>query len=153
MTSNEKYSPCMIYIDKEGHWFHKGVEMIHRDFIHLFYSNMTLKPDGKYIITWNDQKCYVEVEDTAFVVRKVIFRQGDKKASSSFELFLSDDSNEDLQPETIFMGDKNVLYCKVKKGTFPARFDRAAYYQLAENILEEDDQYYLLVNGKKHLIC
>ncbi len=151
MSSNEEYSPCLIYIDKEARWFHKGVEMIHRDFIHLFYHNMTLKPDGQYIIAWNNQKCYVEVEDTAFVVRKVIFRQ--VKTSSRFELFLSDDSNEDLQPETIFMGDKNVLYCKVKEGTFPARFDRAAYYQLAENILEEDDQYYLPINGKKHLIC
>ena len=47
------------------------------------------------------------------------------------------------------MGQDNVLYCKVKSPAFPARFNRAAYYQLAEYIEEEGETYYLPLNGKK----
>jgi hypothetical protein len=91
----------------------------------------------------------VEVEDTPFVVRRTTFEPGSKD-DSRFILFLSDDSQEDLSPETLFIGDSHVLYCKVKNRTFPARFDRPAYYQLAEHIEEENNLYFLPLNGKNY---
>lgn len=141
--------PCLIYIDKQGRWFHKGLEMIHREFIRLFYQHMEVDSQGRYVINWRGDKCYVEVEDTPFVVRRTTFEQGDKD-SSRFILFLSDDSQEDLSPETLFIGDSHVLYCKVKNRTFPARFDRSAYYQLAEYVEEENNMYFLPLNGKSY---
>jgi hypothetical protein len=143
--------PCLIYIDKEGRWFHKGVEMIHREFIRLFYEHMEIDSRGRYIINWGGDRCYVEVEDTPFVVRRTKFKRGDQD-NSRFILFLCDDSQEDLSPETLFIGDSNVLYCRVKNRTFPARFDRPAYYQLAEYIQEEDNTYFLPLNGKNFRI-
>lgn len=70
MTKLEKNDlpPCLIFIDREGRWFHKGGEMIRRNIIDLFYQNMELDSKGRYVITWNNQRCYVEVKDTAFVV-------------------------------------------------------------------------------------
>ena len=67
-------------------------------------------------------------------------------------IFLSDDSQEELSPETLHVGSENILYCRVKQGVFPARFTRAAYYQLAEFIIEGDGGFYLPLKGEKHLI-
>jgi hypothetical protein len=106
---------------------------------------------GRYVINWRGDRCYVEVEDTPFVVRRTIFTQGDK-GNSRFVLFLSDDTQEDLSPETLFIGDAHVLYCRVKDRTFPARFDRPAYYQLAEYIEEENNMYFLPLNGENYLL-
>ena len=144
--------PCLITIDKEGKWFHKGMEMVHREFIRLFYQNMELDEQGYYIISLGGDRCYVEVEDTAFVVWRVVFDEKNESNESKFILSLSDDSCEDLSPETLSIGDENVLYCKVKNQVFPARFCRAAYYQVAEYIEEEEGTYYLPLNGERYIL-
>ena len=72
--------PCLIFIDKEGHWHHEGVEMIRRDFIRLFYENMEMDSLGRYVINWGGKRCYVEVEDTAFVVRNIEYQDATRDA-------------------------------------------------------------------------
>ena len=150
---NEKnLPPCLIFIDKEGRWYHKGAEMIHRDFIQLFYQNMEYDSTGRYVINWKGERCYVEVEDTAFVVRRALYQEGDQDQNSRIILYLSDDTKEELTPETIYTGNNNVLYCRVKECAFPARFNRASYYQLAQYIEEEGGAYYLSLNGDKYKV-
>jgi uncharacterized protein len=140
--------PCFIFIDSEGRWFHKGAEMIHREIIRFFYDHMELDRSGRYMIRWGEERCFLEVQDTALVVRKVAFHE--EGGIQEFRLFLSDDTHEALIPETLFTGEKNVLYCKVKNGKFPARFHRPAYYQLADFVEEHDGRFYLPLNGRKH---
>jgi hypothetical protein len=142
--------PCLIFIDKDGKWFHKGAEMIHREFIRLFYRNMVIDSQGRYIINWQDEHCYVEVEDTAYIVKRAEFN--DHAEHSRFVLYLSDDSKEDLFPDTLYTGKSNVLYCRVKDRAFPARFNRAAYYQLAEYLEEKDGDFFLSLDGEKYII-
>ncbi len=144
--------PCMIYIDKEGRWFHKGAEMIHREIIRSFYQNMELDSQGRYIINWQGERCYVDVEETPFIVKRVAGQDSGRAGVSRVILYLSDDEKEDLVPETLSFGEDNVPYCRVKGGIFPARFSRAAYYQLAEFIKEEEGGYYLSLNEKKYRI-
>jgi hypothetical protein len=144
--------PCLIFIDKEGRWFHKGAEMVHREFIQLFYENMELDDVGRYIITIGNDRCYVEVEDTPFVIRQVRFEEGEQEGLSRCMLYLSDDTWEMLRPDSLFIGPENVLYTRVKEGAFPARFLRPAYYQLAQNIEEEDGTYVLPLNDGKYVI-
>ncbi|MCD4717901.1 MAG: DUF1285 domain-containing protein [Desulfobacterales bacterium] len=144
--------PCMIFIDKEGRWYHKGAEMIRRDFVQLFYKNMELDSEGRYVINWNGERFRVDVEDTAFVVRRVVYEDGERTGNARFVLSLSDDTEEDLMPDTLCVGKDNVLYCRVKNRMFPARFNRAAYYQLAEHIEEENVSCYLPLNGNKYNI-
>ena len=143
----------MIFIDKEGHWYHEGVEMIHRDFIRLFYRNMELDSEGRYVINWRGERCWVDVEDTAFVIRRVVYQNDERTGNGRFLMNLSDDTEEALVPDTLRVGKENVLYCKVKNRIFPARFMRAAYYQLAEYIEEENGSYYLSLNGQKYTIA
>lgn len=146
-------APCLIHIDKEGRWFHKGVEMIRREFVRSFYQQMELDAVGQYIIYWGGKRCYVDVADTAFVVRRVSYLNEETGKGSGFVLNLSDDTEEELRPDTLYMGEANVLYCRVKDGIFPARFNRAAYYQLAAHIEAAGGDYVLPVNGRKFKIA
>ena len=155
MSEREKNDlpPCLIHIDKEGQWYHKGVEMIRRDFIRLFYENMKMDSQGRYIINWGGKNCYVDVEDTAYVVRNITYQDATRGNDARVILFLSDDSEEDLAPETLYVGEDNVLYCTIKNDGFPARFSRAAYYRLATHIKEKNNCFYLPLNGKQYRIA
>lgn len=144
--------PCQIYIDKDGAWYHNGAEMIHREFIRLFYENMELDSEGRYLINMSGKRCYLEVEDTAFVIRSVTRKEAGAGRKDCFMLHLSDETQEKLSPGTLCVGRGNVLYCKVKNGAFPARFNRAAYYQLAQQIEEENGAFYLPLNDMKYPI-
>jgi hypothetical protein len=142
--------PCSIYIDKEGRWFHKGVEMVHRDFIRLFYQHMEMDSLGRYVIDLGGDRCYLEVADTAFVIWRTVYR--DDPDQPRFILYLSDDSQEDLAPDSLYVGKDNVLYCEIKNRSFPARFTRPAYYQITQYIEEEDNKYFLPLHGRKYFI-
>ncbi|HKI48943.1 MAG TPA: hypothetical protein VKA69_06430 [Desulfobacteria bacterium] len=145
-------APCLIHIDVDGRWFHKGVEMVRRDFVQAFFRQMELDHAGRYIIFWGGKLCYVDVEDTAFVVRGVSHLTEKGHNGAEFKISLSDDTEEELMPDTLYLGKENVLYCKVKKGAFPARFNRAAYYQLAAHVEADGEAYVLPANGKKFKI-
>ena len=148
----EGIAPCLIHIDKEGRWFHKGVEMVRREFVQAFYQKMELDDAGRYVIFWGGEHCYVDVEDTAFVVKRTTYPREESGKRAGFMVSLSDDTEEELIPDTLYLGEENVLYCRVKKGAFPARFNRAAYYQLAAHIEEEGEGFVLPINGKKFKI-
>ena len=144
--------PCMIYINKEGKWFHKGNEMIHRTIINELYSNLTIDSNGEYLIVRGSEKCFVEVEDTPFIITGVDF--DDTKGTGNEEIILSliDDTRENLDPATLSVGDLNILYCRIKNNSFRARFSRASYYQIASRIKEEGGRYYLPFNNMKYYI-
>ena len=147
--------PCQIFIDNEGYWYHKSAQMIHREIISLFYKNMTRLSDGTYVIEWNGQRCFVDVEDTAFVVWSLTFHENGASGRPGFVMGLSDETSEYLNPETLYIGEENVLYCRVKGGSgreFPARFNRASYYQLAEYIEEEGGEFFITVDGARYFI-
>ena len=149
----DRMPPCHIRIDKEGRWYHLGVEMVHQDFIKLFYRHMERDQSGRYIIDWAGDRCYVEVEDAPFVVQRADFKGSDQGDRSCFILYLNDDSREALSPESLYLGEKVVLYCMVKEGRFPARFNRPAYYQIGAYV-EEDTmgRFYLPLNGERYYI-
>ena len=142
--------PCYILVDREGKWFHKGAEMIRKEIIRFFCDHLEVDSLGRYVIQLGEERCYLDVEDTPFVVQRVQFKESE--GSERFLLSLSDDTREVLSPESLFVGGENVLYCKVKEGRFVARFHRPAYYQLAEFVEEEDGEFYLPLNGLRHLI-
>ncbi|MDY6878896.1 MAG: DUF1285 domain-containing protein [Thermodesulfobacteriota bacterium] len=151
-VSGSDIPPCLIFIAKDGRWYHKGAEMIHRDFIRLFYKNMKIDSTGQYVIDWNGTLCFVEVEDTAFVIWGIEYQEKTEEKGACFLIRLSDDTQEELAPETLSVAEDNVMYCMVKENSFPARFNRPAYYQLAEYIQQEKGVYYLPISGKKYPI-
>ncbi len=139
-------------IDKEGSWYYRGMEMTRRDIVRLFYGHLR-KSESGYSIEIGNQRCGVEVDDTAYVVRAIR-----ACSESGFEkgiyLILSDDSIEELDPATLRIGRDNVPYCAVKSGLHEARFLSSSYYRLAELIRHDPqrDEYFISVRGRSHYI-
>ncbi len=69
----------------------------------------------------------------------------------SVRIQLNDGSIEALNPQFLWIGEKNVPYTLVKDEKFHARFSRPAYYMLAEYIVsdEPDENFYLEINGDR----
>jgi hypothetical protein len=55
---------------------------------------------------------------------------------------------------SLYIGNDNVLYCRVKEGRFAARFSRKSYYQLAEFIeqSENGNNFFINLNGERYFI-
>jgi hypothetical protein len=158
---NRDIPVCDIRIDKEGIWYFRGAEMFRREIVNFFYENMRLDETGNYLIELqgdSGDRCYVEVEDTAFVVKSVYKKNVSDNGGEGIVLGLSDDTEEILDPATLKIGEENVLYCIINKSgnnrIFKARFSRAGYYQLAEHINYDDvnDAYFIELNDQRYFI-
>jgi hypothetical protein len=145
---------CDITIDKEGIWYYRGAHMFRKDLLCIFFENLKIDESGKYLIELGNELCYLDVEDTAFVVTAVNKKRQEKDVKDHIYILLTDDSLEKLDLNTLQVGKDNVLYCKVKCKKFMARFSRKSYYQLAEFIEQEEKGAGFFVNsdGKKHYI-
>jgi hypothetical protein len=125
--------------------------MFRRDFVNYFYQNLHLDEEGRYIIILPDDRCYVDVEDAAYIVRAVDYTKTEWSNGMGIDLLLCDETKEMLDPRTLWIGNDNVMYCRVRENRFKARFSRAAYYQLAEYIVTDEAQeiFYLKVGGQQ----
>jgi hypothetical protein len=140
--------PCLIHVDKDGQLWHLGAPMVHAGINQIIFDHAELDETGRYIVSFRGQRCFLTVEDTLFVVVRVDGPPPEAGAADRLALTLNDGSREDLDPATLDLSADNILRGRVKNGRFPARFQRAAYYQLAEYVVERDDRFVLPVQGK-----
>ncbi|MBI5968089.1 MAG: DUF1285 domain-containing protein, partial [Deltaproteobacteria bacterium] len=103
-----------LRIDKEGRWFFDNEEITHRKTYLLFSRNLTRDESGRFILRIGQEECFVEVEDAPFVVKTLQFIPADGGGLKSIWLILNDETRELLAPETLRIGSKNVLYCRVR---------------------------------------
>jgi uncharacterized protein len=143
-----------IRIDKEGVWYYQGAHMFRKEILCVFFEHLRIDECGKYLIELGPERCYVDVEDTAFVVVAVDKTKKPGDGLDQIEIILNDDSCEKLQIESLHISKDNVPYCRVKEEKFTARFTRTGYYQLAKFIeqSEKGHQYFINLNGKKYYI-
>lgn len=143
-----------IKIDKEGLWYYNGAHMFRKEIVNVFFQNLKVDACGKYLIELGSERCYLDVEDTAFVVVAVYKTKNPANGMEQIEILLTDDSCEILNMNSLQAGRDNVLYCRVKNGRFAARFSRKSYYQLAEFIeqSEHDARFYIYLNGVQYVI-
>jgi len=152
MTDNaQAIPPCQIFVSKEGKWYHEGAEIIHRPIFLWLIQSLEKTEDGLFIVHLNNQKCFLEVEDTPLVIQRVDLQPEGSGDGDQIRLVLNDESEENLDPETLKISPENILYTTVKKGQFPARFLRPAYYQIAGYMAEDENGgFVLLLNQKKY---
>ncbi len=154
MNSYNDIPPCNIRIDKEGVWYYKGAEMFRKDILSFFYQNLKRDKLGRYIIEFENDRCYLDVEDTPFVV-KAVYRSVSKTGNSeAIHILLNDQTVEKLDPGTLLIEKDNVLYCSVKDNKFHARFSRSSYYQIASYIEydSEKDDYFIPLDSRNYYI-
>ena len=105
----------------------------------------SLKKDelGYYLHIGRETK-RIEVEDTAYFIQRI---SGDP--SQALELFLSDETQEKLEPVTLRYRPGR-LTCRIKSGSEEAKFLRNAYFDLLKSLQEDSAGYFLeLSDGKK----
>lgn len=158
-SEDQGAAPYEIKIDKEGVWYYNGAEMFRKDILAVFFENLHRDESGRYYVQLGSDMSYLKVEDTPIVVKSVHeipdpdTPQGTPDdGRGEIGIFLSDSSLEKVDLASLRMGEGNVLYCSLKRG-FPARFTRAAWYQIAEKIqFDENEGYFIPSNGKKYFI-
>lgn len=130
-----------ISFRRDGRWY-SDEEPINNARIALLFSRcLRQTDDGRWQIAMADERAYVTVEDTPWVVTGV-----DRDPNGGFRLRLNDGSEEPLDPASLAVGAENVLYTRVKGG-HRVRFLRPAYYALAPAIEERDGRFVLLSDG------
>ncbi len=143
-----------LRFDKEGRWYHEGVEITHERTRKLFSRSLKKDSRGRYLIAIGKEWSYVEVEDTPFLVKSLDYNPSAESTDAYFEILLNDGSTEILDLNTLQVGEDNVPYCQVKKGEYRARFCRASYYELARYIEFDtsSEGYYILLNGERYYL-
>jgi len=143
-----------IRIDKEGVWYYKGAHMFRKEILSVFFEHLKIDECGKYLIELEEERYYLDVEDTAFVVAAVYKTKLLDNGRDQLDVLLNDDSCEKLEMKSLYVGEDNVLYCRVKEGRFTARFSRKSYYQLAEFIEKSEigNNFFINLNGEKYFI-
>jgi uncharacterized protein len=128
-----------LCLDREGRWFHEGVEITHERTRLLFLRSLRKSPDGFFHIQVGKEQARVEVEDAPFLVRSVTAQEDGQGGPHQYLLRLNDETDEWLDPRTLLIGSEHVLYCTVKEGTARARFLRPAYYQLSGHVRHDEE--------------
>ena len=136
-----------ISFRRDGRWYNHDEPINNARIAKLFSKCLRQTDDGRWQIAMADERAFVEIDDTPWVVTSVL---GD--AASGFTVRLNDDSEEPLDASSLTVGAANVLYARVKDGRHRARFLRPAYYQLAPAIAERDGRFVLATAGREHEI-
>jgi len=142
------------YIDSEGHLWHDGTEFYDPATLKMFMKGMADLPseEAKNAEKWRvfcmGEECRIAAEDVPYVIQKVTV------TPKSVRLTFPGGYEEDLDPATLFVGDRNVLYCRIRGGAFTARFNRTSYLNLAERIAFDPKTrgFYLTVDNHQYPI-
>ena len=101
MSAPEPLPPCMIFVGKEGQWFHEGAEISHRPIFLWLIQNLEKDEEGRYLVHLNNQQCVLEVEDTPLVILGVDRTQSGPEKKEGILLTLNDERQEVLDPQTL----------------------------------------------------
>jgi uncharacterized protein len=144
-----------IRIDRDGVWYYRNIEMTRKEIVQYFVQHLQRDSRGHYQIELGCEHCRIQVDDVPYIIRSVSSGFTGVDGRMCMIISLSDGSCEELNPETIRIGENNVPYCRVKRSGHEARFSRQAYYQLAENIEYDShqDRYFMTVDSRSYPIA
>ena len=117
-----------IRFGRDGRWYADDEVIANPRIAALFARHVERRPDGGYMLQIGDERAPIRVDDTPYVIT------GSTGHDGAIRIEINDGTCERLDPRTLAIGDGSVLYCRIKGGAEPARFLRAAYYQLADHI-------------------
>jgi hypothetical protein len=137
--------PGVFRIDRDGTWYHEGIEVTHPGVLRNLYANLRAEGEA-YHLQAGPLRVPVQVDDAPFVVVRVE-RSGDPVAATAH---LSDGTREPLELGTLTLTARDVPYCRVKNGRFRARLSVAAWLQIAPGVeLDPDTGEPTLVVGER----
>ena len=129
--------------DARGRWFNGHDRIEHPKLIRSFDGWIDRAEDGRFCLSNSINWAYVEIEGPPFFVRDV------RVSADGVELELSGDLGEPLDPATLRQGPEGALWCIVKEGRCPARFDNHAVSKMSDLVKEDDEGVYVEVGEAK----
>jgi hypothetical protein len=132
-----------IRVDADGHVWHEGERILHEGLAKglaawIDYDDAT----GRYVMRNSLDWCFVTVDHTPLVVRRVI------PHDDALQLELSDGSAEALRPDSLRVAPDGAVYTYVREASLLARFDRAAAFALLERAVPVDEGFALRVGDR-----
>jgi hypothetical protein len=137
-------------VDGEGRIFHDGSEVVDPLTLRFFLRAMTRTPEGRWLAVCQGERNWFEPEGTPFVIQRVrpVWREG---TLDGLDLVMAGEHQERLDPETL-ESERGRLYCRVRRGGFPARFGRLALHQLGPHLGDDAGRPALVLGGRRHPI-
>ena len=126
----------------DGSWYNDDERIENPRIALLFSQSIRRDANGNYFLQVAEERAPITIEDTAYVVTKI-----DEDGHGGFILTTNDEVREPLDAATLEVGADHVLYCRVKQGEYRARFQRTAYYHLAEHFVSNDGETFSLIIG------
>lgn len=127
-----------LRLDRELRWFHDDELIEHPKIIEAFNAGLVPDEQGRFVLRFGNDWCFVQVEEAAYEVRAVRF------VPEPF-IDLSDRTQEPLALATLAVGGDGVFRCRVKQGRAQARFSRQAQADLGEHLEERNGAIVLRV--------
>ena len=135
-----------LSLDAEGRFLHRGEPITHARTLQLLWRSFRREPDGRYAVSIGREVGYVAIEAAPYAIQAVM-----PAPDGTLCLRLSDGTEEQLDPATLWLDEDGVLRCTVKRD-HPARFTRAGQLALGA-LLQEDPPgsgaFALVVNGRR----
>ncbi len=129
--------------DAGGRWFNGADPITHPGLTRSFDAWIDRAEDGRFCLSNSINWAYVHIEGPAYFVR-------DAEASEDgIRLTLSGDVREVLDPGSLRQGPEGALWCAVRRGRCPARFDNHALSKLSDQVGEDADGVYVRVGTDK----
>ena len=118
--------------DARGRWWNDQDPITHQNLAAAFDAWIERAEDGRYCLKNDINWAYVTIEGAPIDVRSV------RVDPAGATLTLSDGRIEPLDLSSLREGPDGALYCTVRGGTMPARFDSHAAMQLGEHAEQSD---------------
>jgi hypothetical protein len=129
--------------DASGRWYNGKDRISHPGLTRSFDGWVDRAEDGRFCLSNSINWAYVEIEGPAYFVKDV------ETSEMGVDLLLSGDLRERLDPTSLRQGPEGALWCAVREGRCPARFDNHAMSKLSGQVGEDGDGVYLLIGGER----
>jgi len=129
--------------DARGRWFNGEDEISHPILARSFDGWVDRAEDGRFCLSNSINWAYVEIDGPAYFVKDV------EPGAEGIGLLLSGDLREPLDPASLRQGPEGALWCAVRQGRCPARFDNHAVSKMSDRIGEDDDGIFVQIGGEK----
>jgi hypothetical protein len=129
--------------DARGRWFN-GVDPIdHPNLTRSFDGWVDRAEDGRFCLSNSINWAYVEIEGPAYFVKDV------EPTADGIDLILSGNVREPLDSTSLRQGPQGALWCAVREGRCPARFDNHAVSKMSDRVGEDESGVYVLIGGQR----
>lgn len=135
-----------LKLDRELAWWHDGERIAHPKIIEAFNRGVRVRPDGRYVLEFAHDWCFLEVEDCGFAVLAIAEVPGPGLAAR-----LSDGTVERLELTTLAVDVDGALTVGVKQGLGRARLTRTVHLELGQRLVAQVDGTVVAMVGAQQL--